>query len=282
MYELRTPAKLAAFYRFAAEHPNVWTALEKQRLEHIKLGSGIVVEFVANSTKACESILSVRFDKPTRSTSANGLKYFLLPSLFEEGKLECLSIPCNMVAPLRAFIEKERWKKNWRRFDEVLKKHQIEHLYHFTDRRNLDSIRKHGGLWSWWRCKQKNIGVPAPGSNRSSREVDLRRGLQDYVRLGFNECPPMLHVARKEGRIGKYFTLQIDPSVIYLQSTWFSDINANDRNARVGGDFENFNRIRFDIATRCWDGEAEKKCFQAEVLVKGHVPIDLITNLQKP
>jgi hypothetical protein len=273
---------LAAFYRFAAEHPAVWPALEKQRLEHVKLGSGIVVEFVANSTRAYESILSVRFDRPTQSTSVNGLKYFLLPSLFEEGKLRCLSIPSYVAASLRAFVEQERWKKNWRRFDEVLKKYRIEHLYHFTDTRNLDSIRKHGGLYSWWRCNQKDIEVPAPGGNESSREMDLKRDLQDYVRLGFNTCPPMLHVARETGRIGKHRILQVRPSVIYLRSTLFSHINANDLNARVGGDFEDFDRIRFDIATRRWDGEVEKKVFQAEVLVKGHVPIDLITNLQKP
>jgi len=91
----------------------------------------------------------------------------------------------------------------------------------------------------------------------------------------------MIHRAREEGRIKVPKMLLVDASMIYSKTTLFSVINANDSGASVGEDFDSFNRIRFDIATasRRWDGEEEKGYRQAEVLVKRHVPLDLIKNL---
>jgi len=40
---------------------------------------------------------------------------------------------------------------------------RITLLYHFTDRRNLASIREHGGLYPMTKLKKRNIKVPAPG-----------------------------------------------------------------------------------------------------------------------
>ena len=60
----------------------------------------------------------------------------------------------------------------------------------------------------------------------------------------------------------------------------FSNINATDKNANLGGKLENFKSINFDIATGTeWLDETEKKYFQAEVLVHQHVPLKYITNL---
>lgn len=165
-------------------------------------------------------------------------------------------------------------------FQEIVRRHHIESLYHFTDSRNLASIKRHGGLFSWWQCERRGIRIAAPGGNEDSRRMDRRNDLQDYVRLSFNAGQPMMHVARRYGRIRDARILRIDPSVIYLAPTLFSDVNANDSDARVGIGLKSFERIRFDIATASrWDGCEEKGFFQAEVLVNSHVPFDMIKNL---
>lgn len=88
----------------------------------------------------------------------------------------------------------------------------------------------------------------------------------------------MRHAAERDGRIQKAEFLKIDPSVIYLMSTLFCNMNANGTEARISGDLETFKQIKFDLATgsRRWYTGLEKNFSQAEVLVKGHVPLDLI------
>ncbi len=279
MHEIRQPAELSAFYRFAIEHSDVWAALEKQRLEHSRLGSGTLERFIPSVDPKSESVIEVRFDAPAGSDADAKLKRLAARVVFDNNLLESLAVPSSLIDRFRAFTNQENWKKDWPRFEEVLEEHRIKHLYHFTDSRNLGSIRKHGGLYSWWRCKQMGIEVPAPGSDRRSREMDCENKLQDYVRLSFSHLHPMKHVARKEGRVKNIKTLVIDTSVIYLEPTLFSNVNANDREARVGGNFESFQQVKFDIATGRWRGEIEKKLFQAEVLVKSHVPLDMIKYL---
>ena len=60
-------------------------------------------------------------------------------------------------------------------------------MYHFTDRANIPSIKKHGGPYSWYTCEQKSIEIKMPGGNQLSRDLDLRYNLHDYVRLSFNK-----------------------------------------------------------------------------------------------
>ena len=54
-------------------------------------------------------------------------------------------------------------RTNWQEFKDVLDRHNIHKLYHFTDRDNLEAIIKNGGLYSWKDCEEKNIVIPKPG-----------------------------------------------------------------------------------------------------------------------
>lgn len=280
MHEILHPAELSAFYRFAVEHSDVWAAMEKQRLEHSRLGSGTLERFIPSVDPKSESVIEVRFDAPVDSDADAKLKRLAARVVFDNNLLESLAVPSSLMDRFRTFTIQENWKKDWRRFEKVLEEHRIECLYHFTDIKNLDSIREHGGLYSWWRCKGRGIQIPVPGSDMTSRERDRAKGLQDYVRLSFGPHNPMMYAAREEGRIKVPRILRVDASVIYLESTLFSDINANYREARAGGDFDAFDRIHFDAAThRRRPGEVEKRFRQAEVLVQSHVPLDLIENL---
>lgn len=133
-------------------------------------------------------------------------------------------------------------------------------LYHFTDSRNIGSIKEHG-LHSWWRLLGKQIEF-FPASTRESRNMDQRKGLHNYVRLCREPYHPMAYVAKNEGRIGYYQWLEIDESVVSWNSTKFSDINAVANNAEVGDDLKIFE---------------ESDDPQAEVLVYGSLNTNWIT-----
>jgi hypothetical protein len=73
---------------------------------------------------------------------------------------------------------------------------KIPQLYHFTDRRNLDFIRKHGGLHPYADLVKMKVNIPAPGGNQWSWDADTAKGLERYVHLCFRTNHPMEHVAR--------------------------------------------------------------------------------------
>jgi hypothetical protein len=68
---------------------------------------------------------------------------------------------------------------------------QIPRLYHFTDRRNLDLIRQHGGLHPMADLGKRGVKVPAPGGNEWSRDADGLKGMERYVHLCFRSHHPM-------------------------------------------------------------------------------------------
>ncbi len=172
------------------------------------------------------------------------------------------------------------YKKEWQEFENILIKEGINRLYHFTDRLNLDSIIQYGGIFSWYTCEKKGISIPVPGGNKLSRYLDIKKDIQDYVRLSFNKKHPMLYVAKNEGRILNPFFLEISPEVIFLKDTLFCDENANAKSAKIGSELEDFKKINFKIAkSGKWVNEIEKKYVQAEVMVKSYIPIKFIRNL---
>lgn len=124
-------------------------------------------------------------------------------------------------------------------------------LYHFTDSRNLPSIRKFG-LLSWKQLvDRKEIHWPA--SSPQSRTYDARRNLEDYVRLCLHKEHPMATRALLEGRIQDYVWLEIDDIVMRWRETLYSSDNA----------VANWSIINNDPKTAL-----ESSSIQAEVLVK--------------
>ena len=173
-------------------------------------------------------------------------------------------------------------KSNWMEFLQILENNGISKLYHFTDRENLESIIKNGGLYSWADCREKGITIAKPGGSQQSRNLDTRDGLQHFVRLCFTRQHPMLFVAKNEGRIYDPIILEIAPEVVYWKDTKYADRNATKNGAIVGETLEDFKRIHFQAvkARRHFDLPEEEQIFyQAEVLVKNNIPIQYITNI---
>lgn len=167
-------------------------------------------------------------------------------------------------------------------FRNYLSSNNISYLYHFTDRRNIDSIKAHGGLFSWKYCKDHNIAIPNPGGDVYSRALDSKHNLEDYVRLSFCDDHPMAYRLMKQG--ASIVLLQIKVDVAWLQETLFSDINAADNRHHHGATMEDLQRVDFNATKqhRVSRNDPKFKKHQAEVLVKTYIPLEYIVNINNP
>lgn len=173
-------------------------------------------------------------------------------------------------------------RTNWNEFKAILDNYGITKLYHFTDRDNLESIIKNGGLYSWSDCESKGITIVKPGGSLQSRSLDRRDNLQNFVRVSFVQNHPMMYVAMNDGRISNPVILEIDPAVIFDDTTKYADRNATKTGAKVGSDLSDFKNIHFDSVkvAKHFDLDIdEQPFFQAEVLVKNFIPLSSITNI---
>ena len=175
-------------------------------------------------------------------------------------------------------------KSNWLEFKAVLDEHKIVKLYHFTDRDNLESIIKNGGLYSWMDCERKGIKINKPGGSPVSRQLNSGRNLEDYVRVSFTTQHPMMYVAMKDGRISNPVILEIDPEVIYWNETLYANLNAAKHTIKpiIGPTLSDFKQIHFQsvkVRTHFDLPEEEQPYFQAEVLVKNFIPLEYIKNI---
>ncbi len=83
------------------------------------------------------------------------------------------------------------------------------YLYHFTDARNLDSIRKNG-LLSWNALDEKKLDYVSV-ADADSHKLDFERGWENYVRLSFCKYHPMGLKASKNSEI---LILKILPKIV--------------------------------------------------------------------
>ena len=138
-------------------------------------------------------------------------------------------------------------------------------LYHFTDSRNIESIKKNG-LYSFAGIKKKlelDIGTDFfPASSESSRLIDYRKGFSNYIRLCSEQNHPMVTIALNENRINNVSWIKLDfRQIVFMQNfrenhILFSNINAANSNAIINNDYRTFTQS-YDI--------------QKEVLVRFHI-----------
>lgn len=128
------------------------------------------------------------------------------------------------------------------------------YLYHFTDSRNIPSIKKYG-LLSWQELLNKNI-KHIPASNELSRRLDKKHNLEDYVRLCLNKDHPMFRAALYYGRVNNLVWLKIKTEVIDIPDTLFSNDNATSSRAII--DYSKLTAFN-------------SKSTQAEILVKKRI-----------
>jgi hypothetical protein len=104
---------------------------------------------------------------------------------------------------------------------------QHQRFYHFTDRRNLESIRKHG-LLSTAELKRRDLfGSVVPGGDANSQASDHASGTSHYVCLCFTQNHPMCHVARNDDRKLDPVYLQIEPGIIQAPGVMITNAPSN-------------------------------------------------------
>lgn len=178
--------------------------------------------------------------------------------------------------------ELEKYKPDKEAIINLLQNNGIYCFYHFTARDNLTLIRQHEGLYSWWSLKQKNIKVPFLGGEGFGQQLDVRHGLQDYVRLSFCNDHPMIFKHQQNGI--DLVLLKIDIEVATWKNSLFSDINATDNNHHHGGSISDLRKVDFDAVKRNYVSRDDDdfKLHQAEVMVKTFIPAKYIINLDSP
>lgn len=172
-----------------------------------------------------------------------------------------------------------RYKDDADEILKVLNENNIKCFYHFTSRRNISSIKKLGGLYSWDFLKSNNIEIPDQGGTPLSEQLDRHYGLQDYVRLSFCESHPMAYRKMQEGT--DIVVLKISLDVATLRGTKFSDMNATDNQHSQGCDVESLKMINFAATKRKYvkREDPDFKYLQAEIMVKTFLPIKYILNI---
>ena len=98
----------------------------------------------------------------------------------------------------------------------------VQRFYHFTDRRNLPSIRANNGLLPLAELRRRKISVPAPGGNERSHDADARVGLDEYVHLCLLNEHPMEFRAREDGRIERSVFLEVNRAILDVKGVRFT------------------------------------------------------------
>lgn len=170
-------------------------------------------------------------------------------------------------------------KDDWQDFKNVLDENGIRFLYHFTDVRNIPSIKRHGGLYSWYYCHTHDITIPCQGGDYDSQELDKKYGLEDYVRLSFCDDHPMAYRLKQSGSNIKILKIKAD--VALLKDVQFSDMNAADKRHTHGKTLGHLQMVDFDATKMHYlrSDDPNFKPHQAEVMVKTFIPLKYIVNI---
>lgn len=175
-----------------------------------------------------------------------------------------------------------RKKDNYQAYINHLRAHGVNVFYHFTDIKNLNSIRKLGGLYSWHYCINNGIEIPNPGGDEWSRNLDRRHDLEDYVRLSFCIDHPMAYRKKKDG--ARLVLLKIKIDVSSFADTQFSDVNAAATNSSHGSNLSDLQRVNIEATKQTYVSKDDPIFgqHQAECMVKTFLPINYILNIDNP
>ena len=163
---------------------------------------------------------------------------------------------------------------------------RIPHLYHFTDVSNLPSIREADGLLSTALLREANTEFSAGGDD-DSLALDIRCGMDKYVRLCFDVRHPMAHRLKERKPDADLIYLRIDRAVLHQPDVMFSTGVAYANNAEVVTLAEAVERklIDFDVlySWMDWrDPEIQRRRRAAElceILAPDYVALKFIKNM---
>lgn len=174
------------------------------------------------------------------------------------------------------------FKSDFNAIYNILLKNEVKSLYHFTSRKNIESIKKHNALLSQKEICERGISV-CYASNDISRQSDASAGLDNYVRVSFVKNHPMMHTAMTCGRIMDPVILEINPLIALMPNVLFSDRNALRNGAIIGPSSHDLAQVHFDVIKR---GsylnlpDNQRMYYQAEVLVPTRIGLEMVLNIR--
>ncbi|MDG5494913.1 DarT ssDNA thymidine ADP-ribosyltransferase family protein [Niveispirillum sp. BGYR6] len=168
---------------------------------------------------------------------------------------------------------------------EFIKNKKLQHrcFYHFTDHRNVESIKNHG-LYAKKFHEKIGLSNVITGGNEWSLGADARSGMDSFVHLCFLNQHPMCYQAVKDKRIENPVFLRIDPEVILISGSQFTNAVAN-KSGVTGVPISEApdGYIDFEVIYTKTDWKnpeiqerlkAAKKC---EILIPSHIPAKYIS-----
>lgn len=174
------------------------------------------------------------------------------------------------------------YKTDKEKIRSYLETNGIKYLYHFTEKDRIESIIKYGGLLSFKRCLDEGITMPVREDMALTRDIDARMELEDYVRTSFCSRLPKIKERQAEG--AELVLLKIDPEVALFDDTLYTDIEATQPGLYCGGEFDDLRRVNIQatkkVVSRPEDDDYWQR--QAEVLIKGFIPLKYILNVKSP
>ena len=182
---------------------------------------------------------------------------------------------------IRQFNEnRELYKCDPDEYKEFLEKNEIEAVYHFSSSRNAESIKKYG-ICSIKYLKELSVNVDYVSTSQS-QSIDRYKGFEDYIHLGFEKRHPMLMKALANGVLSSYKIYDINPSVLFLKDTVYSNKNAIKKDVEFSDELDFLLNIPFNLFHKKNFFNLDttgKDYFQSEILVKHNIPSNLILNL---
>jgi len=199
------------------------------------------------------------------------LKMLYVEKLFTINKIsEILVRPRERIITRIKFLDldnKSPYKDDAEEILALLKNNDVKEIFHFTDSRNLDSI-KQNGLFSMNYLKRNKIPFYSPDPDRII--------FDDYISLSLTRNHPMMWQASYENRIIDPIVLVIDPEIMLFRDTFFTKGVSNKRGISRGDTYHFLaNNIDLDINP---SSDVEKR--KVEILVKEKIDKKYILNLQ--
>lgn len=182
---------------------------------------------------------------------------------------------------IRRFEEdRNKYKCDPDTYKSFLEENEIEAIYHFTPYKNIDSIKQHG-ICSIQYLKDLGVNVDFV-STSTSQSIDAYKGYADYIHLGFEKRHPMLMNALAKGKLASYKIYDVNPSVLFLKDTVYTNRNAIKKGAIFSDKLEFLLNIPFHLFHKknFFNLSPEgRDRFQSEILVKHNIPVNLILNI---
>ena len=174
------------------------------------------------------------------------------------------------------------FKKDSKEIKNYLESKGVKYFYHFTEISRLESIIKYGGILSYKQCFDKNIVIPVTEDMAKTRDIDAKLGLEDFARLSFCKYLPKIEIRKK--RYPDMVLLKISTDVALFENTEFSNMEATQDGMEHGPSLDDLKKVDIELTKQdsCSPDDPNYWAYQAEILVKGKIPLNCIINIDNP